>query len=201
MISNLLSDSLILKGKEVTLLSMKVDHLPELLKNSREVSIWRYLSINGMDEQIFVAHYKKAIESREVNNEFIFAIFHNATSSIIGSTRYMDMQSEHNKLEIGWTWINPIFWGTQINAEVKYLLLCFAFEKLNAIRVQFKTNEENIRSQRAIEKLGATKEGLLRNWRTRKDGSIHHVYFYSIIKEEWNIIKINLQKTLNYPLS
>ncbi len=188
---------MILEGKHVRLIPLEEKDIPELIKNSREEIIWKPLSINGMDEQILIAHYLEAIEATKKGEEYAFVIEHKETKEIIGSTRYLDIQTQHKKLEIGWTWIQTKYWGTKINPECKYLLLKHAFEELKCIRVQLKTNEENIRSQKAMEKIGAKREGILRKWRTRYNGTVHNVHFFSIIDEEWPEVKRNLEKLLN----
>ena len=96
-------------------------------------------------------------------------------------------------LEIGSTWLAPEFRRTRINTECKYLLLRHAFETLGAIRVQFKTDSRNETSQRAIERLGAQKEGVLRNHMIMSDGYYRHSVYYSIIDSEWPTIKTRLE--------
>ena len=92
--------------------------------------------------------------------QFPFIIFHKLENRIIGSTRFLDIQEKHLKLEIGWTWLDPNYWGTAINLECKLLLLTFCFETLKTTRVQFKTDENNLRSRKAIEKIGGQFEGI-----------------------------------------
>jgi RimJ/RimL family protein N-acetyltransferase len=96
-------------------------------------------------------------------------------------------------LEIGWTWLTPSAQRTGINTECKYLLLRHAFEQLHAIRVQLNTHYLNIQSQRAIERLGAVKEGILRNNRIMPDGSYRHSVYYSVIEDEWPQVKAGLE--------
>ncbi|WP_307545550.1 GNAT family N-acetyltransferase [Paenibacillus sp. V4I5] len=99
-------------------------------------------------------------------------------------------------IEIGWTWLSPDFWRTSVNTECKYLLLKYCFEELKVIRVQFSVSGQNLRSQRAVERIGAKKEGVFRNHRIKSDGSIHDNVFYSIIDSEWPNVKENLHYLL-----
>jgi RimJ/RimL family protein N-acetyltransferase len=126
--------------------------------------------------------------------------FHFVTTSqsgeILGSTRIWEWERTHKRAEIGFTWINPKWFGTNINAEAKLLLLDYAFNTLKLNRVQFRADERNLRSQRAIEKLGATKEALLRNFKFRRDGSTGNVVLYSIISSEWPSLSLKLRKNL-----
>ena len=122
-----------------------------------------------------------------------FAIIDQATERVIGSTRYHDFSAHNRGIEIGWTWLASDVQRTGVNTECKYLLLQYAFEVLEVIRVQFKTHHLNIRSQNAIERIGATREGVLRNHVIMPDGSYRHSVYFSIIDSEWPQIKVNLE--------
>ena len=102
---------------------------------------------------------------------------------------FLDIAAAHKRLEIGATWVQPCFWNTNVNTICKYLLLQYCFEARELNRVQIKTGHENYRSQKAIERLGATKEGYLRNHMVQRNGKIRHTVIYSIIKEDWPAIK------------
>ncbi len=138
---------------------------------------------------------EKALEGKESKKEFPFVVLsHN--EQIIGSTRFLDISNTNKSLEIGWTWYSPAVWGTNTNTECKYLLLKHCFETMNLIRIQFKTDEQNIRSQKAIEKLGAVKEGILRNHMVRANGTYRNSVYYSIIDSEWRAVKTRLEDIL-----
>ncbi len=111
----------------------------------------------------------------------------------MGETRYLTIEPTNRGLEIGWTWLSPEIQRTGVNTECKYLLMRHAFEQLGAIRVQLKTHHNNIRSQRAIERLGAVKEGVLRNHMIMPDGSYRHSVYYSVIESEWPSVKSRLE--------
>lgn len=112
---------------------------------------------------------------------------------VAGSTRLMDISRQHRGMEMGWTWLQPYLWGTGFNEECKFLLLNHAFEELKAVRIYLKTDENNLRSRKAIQKIGATFEGVLRNHMIRDDGSYRHSAVYSIIEEEWPTVKEKLK--------
>lgn len=139
---------------------------------------------------------EEALLQKEKGYEFPFVIILAGTKEIVGTTRLMNISKENKNLEIGWTWLTPEVWGTKVNIECKYLLLKLCFESLDLYRVQFKTDERNVRSQRAIEKIGGKKEGVLRNHMIRKDGSLRNSVFYSIINGEWSSIKKQLENLL-----
>jgi RimJ/RimL family protein N-acetyltransferase len=111
---------------------------------------------------------------------------------VIGATRYLDIRSEHRGLEIGGTWYAVEHQRTGVNTECKYLLLRHAFEVLGCIRVQLKTDSLNERSQRAIERLGAVHEGVLRSHMIMPDGRRRDSVYYSILDSEWPRIKERL---------
>lgn len=114
----------------------------------------------------------------------------------VGMTGYLEIRPHHRGLEIGRTWIAKFHQGTRVNPESKYLLLRHAFEDLGAARVQFKTDVHNLHSQRAIEKLGAKREGVLRRYQARSNGFIRDTMMFSIIDEEWPEVKAGLESRL-----
>jgi RimJ/RimL family protein N-acetyltransferase len=126
-----------------------------------------------------------------------FTVFYKATGKAIGATRFMEIRREHRGLEIGGTWYAPAYQRTRVNTECKYLMLKHAFEVLRCIRVQFKTDLRNERSQRAIERLGAQKEGVFRNHMLTPAGHIRSSVYYSIIDSEWPEIKTRLEALLS----
>jgi RimJ/RimL family protein N-acetyltransferase len=127
-----------------------------------------------------------------------FAILERATGRIAGATAFLDIRPEHRGLEIGFTWIAEPWQGTAVNPESKYLLLRHAFDDQQAVRVQLKTDLRNVHSQRAIEKLGAVREGVLRKHMIRPDGYVRDTVMYSIIAEEWPGVRKGLEERLGY---
>jgi RimJ/RimL family protein N-acetyltransferase len=126
-----------------------------------------------------------------------FVAVHLESGRVAGATRYLNIMPNDRGLEIGGTWYGPEFQRTAVNTECKYLLLSHAFETLACIRVQLKTDLRNERSQRAIERLGAVKEGVLRNHMILPDGRIRHSVFYSILDTEWPDVKKRLEEMLS----
>lgn len=130
--------------------------------------------------------------ARVPGTEVPFAILRRADGRPVGSTRYMDIQRPNRGLEIGWTWLGPDARRTPVNTECKRLLLGHAFDDLGAVRVQLKTDGDNVRSQRAIERLGARREGVLRRHRRRWDGSWRDTVYYSVLDDEWPAVRARL---------
>ena len=186
-----------LTGTLVILEPLDVGHGEALYEAAQDQSIWAYMPSNPSDSlrdmQVLI---EESLRAQDAGRELSFVIRMKATGRVIGSTRYLDIQRQDRGLEIGWTWLIPAVQRTGVNTECKYLLLRHAFETLGAIRVQFKTDSRNLRSQRAIERIGAQREGILRNHRILPDGYIRHSVYYSIIDSEWPVIKANLEEKM-----
>jgi RimJ/RimL family protein N-acetyltransferase len=142
-----------------------------------------------------------ALQVAARGDEVPFAIIERASNTAIGSTRYMDIQRENRGLEIGWTWLARPYWRTAINTECKYLLLRHAFEHVGAIRVQLKTDLRNERSQQAIARLGAVREGVLREHRIMHGGYRRSSVYFSLLEREWPAAKARLEGFLARPVS
>tara|TARA_R110001583_G_scaffold38455_1_gene124279 strand:+ start:9078 stop:9662 length:585 start_codon:yes stop_codon:yes gene_type:complete len=139
------------------------------------------------------------IDSEEMvaqGQQVVFAIIDNQSGALVGSTRYCAINRADRSLEIGFTFITPRYQRTYINTHAKYCLLTHAFESLNAIRVQFKTHENNQSSRQAISRIGASFEGILRNQKILPDGSFRNSAFFSIISNEWADVKQLLSQKL-----
>jgi N-acetyltransferase len=132
----------------------------------------------------------------EKGTDLPFVAIHLSSGRVAGATRYLNIMAQDRGLEIGGTWYGPEFQRTVVNTECKYLLLSHAFETLGCIRVQLKTDLRNERSQKAIERIGAVKEGVLRNHMILPDGRYRHSVYYSILDTEWPGVKKNLIEML-----
>jgi RimJ/RimL family protein N-acetyltransferase len=132
-----------------------------------------------------------------VRPEFVaWATVDLASGRAIGSTRFGDIEPEHGRVEIGWTWIAPSHQRTAVNTEAKLLQLTYAFDELGATRVALKTDARNERSQRAIERIGGVREGVLRRHHRLPDGFIRDTVYYSILSDEWPEVRERLRARL-----
>ncbi len=187
----------VLTGQFVRLEPLTEDHAAGLAAVGMDDTIWEYLPYGSMHNEEDIRHWIDTLLGRRANGtDLPFVVIHKASGRVAGTTRYMEIRPEHNGLEIGGTWYGAEFRRTQVNTECKYLLLRQAFEKLGCIRVQLKTDARNERSQRAIERLGAVKEGMLRNHMILPDGYVRHSIYYSIINSEWPQVKSRLEQML-----
>lgn len=189
-----------LTGNIVSLISLEKKHFAELEILAQDQRIWEFYIADFSNPINFRKAYEEAIQERDNGTQFPFVIL-NRENKLLGSTRFLDLQPENMKLEIGWTWLHPDYWKTPVNLESKILLLTFCFEKLSAVRVQFKTDERNIRSRKAIEKIGGVYEGVFRNDMLRQNGSKRNSAYYSIIDEDWIELKSKLINELNNKIS
>lgn len=187
----------ILKGHKVDLIPLTKHHFNELLSLTNDQRNWELIPVDMNTNEKVLNRFNEALIEKEKGSQFPFVIFNKNDNKIIGSTRLMDIQPQHRKLEIGWTWMHPDYWGTANNTECKYLLLKFCFENLGAIRVYLKTDEINIRSQKAIEKIGGKFEGLFRSDYIRENGTMRNTCYYSILNSEWRDSSGKLIQILN----
>jgi len=189
---NWITEPPILSGKHVELIPLDEAHLEQLEQLAQDQRIWEFIAVDMSTPEKRLATFKNAFLEQEKGTQVPFVILHKSSNQLIGSTRLMEIHAKHQKLEIGWTWLHPDYWATVINLECKLLLLTYAFEKLKTIRVQLKTDENNIRSQTAIRKIGAQVEGILRNDQIRDNGTKRNTVYFSILDSEWERAKINL---------
>ncbi|MEK5230479.1 GNAT family protein [Lysinibacillus sp. FSL K6-0232] len=183
-----------LENDIVKLKPLELNDSEGLLTAGSYPEIWSYMPIAIEKREDVDNFVENALIAKQQQKEFPFVIVDKQSGDIVGSTRFMDIDKKHQRLEIGYTWLTPAYWRTAINTNCKYLLLQYCFEQLHLQRVQIKTDHNNRRSQQAIERIGAIKEGVLRNHMVRKDGTTRHTVMYSVTKEEWPQIKQHLQK-------
>lgn len=175
----------ILEGKWVRLEPLSERYAEGLLRAAQDERIWTYMSMFISTAEDVAQFLRQAEDAYRMETELPFAILLKETGQVVGSTRYMAIQKKHRGLEIGWTWLHPSVWRTSVNTECKWLLLRHAFEELGCIRVQLKTDERNTNSQRAIERIGGVREGILRNHMITKEGRYRNTVMFSIIDSEW----------------
>lgn len=180
-------------GDAVLLRPMTKDDVAGIYASCQDERIWTHMSQTLQTKEDVQAYIEQTLVNREAGTEYPFVIILRATNEIIGSTRFFDIATAHKSLELGHTWLHPSVWRTNVNTECKYLLLAYCFEQLQYQRVQIKTGHENIQSQKAIERIGATKEGILRNHMIRPNGEVRHTVMYSVVQEEWFEVKRHIE--------
>lgn len=185
-----------LKGKNVQLLPLRAEHLSGLQEAVSDGELWKlwYTFIPTPDKM--EAWIRKAREEEDARVSLPFVV-QSKEGKILGSTRYMNIEKDARRLEIGTTWYAKSVQRTPVNTECKLLLLQHAFETLNCIAVEFRTNYFNFPSRKAIERLGAKLDGILRNHRWNSNGTLRDTAVYSILQSEWPTVKNNLRFKLD----
>jgi N-acetyltransferase len=187
----------ILEGKYVRLEPMTAAHIPALAEIGVGQNFWDFMLYGNMTTTEDMHNWVQDILFRaEKKTDLPFVAIQLASGRVAGATRYLNIMPKDRGLEIGGTWYGPEFQRTAVNTECKYLLLQHAFETLGCIRVQLKTDQRNERSQKAIERIGAVREGVLRNHMILPDGRYRHSVFYSILDTEWPQVKERFEQML-----
>jgi RimJ/RimL family protein N-acetyltransferase len=184
----------VLEGNIVRLEPLRPEHCAQLLEVAQDARIWDWLPKRLDTEAALRAFIESGMAEEPRGTGFTFAVILRDSGRAVGCTKYSS--PAERGVEIGWTWYAPEVWGTQVNPEAKLLLMKHAFEDWGAIRVFFKTDEQNARSRAAIAKLGAQFEGILRNHKIRRDGSYRNSVYFSVIESEWPQVKAQLQQRL-----
>lgn len=182
-----------LAGRHVRLEPMSLAHLPALTAAGADPEIWKWYSINGATPESMRAFVEDALDSQAKGAAVPFTVFEAASGAIVGSTRFGNVAPAHRRAEIGWTFLNPRQQRSGINTEMKYLMLRHAFETWGLMRVEFKTDSFNDKSRNALERIGATEEGTLRNHMITFTGRVRHSVYYSITNEDWPRVKQRLE--------
>jgi RimJ/RimL family protein N-acetyltransferase len=185
-----------LVGIRARLIPLEKTHIPTLYETGHDGELWKYSALRGrtLEEMSHLVH--TFLEDQRRGDALPFTIIDLADHQMVGSTQLHSLSPEHRHGEIGKTWLSAHTWGTHLNTECKYLLLRHCFETLQMLRVQFRIDGRNVRSQRAVERLGATREGVLRhNW-ILPDGYVRDTVYYSILLEEWPACKQRLDHLL-----
>jgi N-acetyltransferase len=186
-----------LTGRTVRLEPLNLAHAVDLAEAGRDDSIWKYMRYGNVDTSEKMADFiRSLLDLQSHGTDLPFAVILQESGKAIGMTRYMDIQPANRALEIGGTWYDVTYQRTAVNTECKYLLLRHAFEDLECIRVQIKTDLRNERSQRAIERIGALREGVLRDHMILPDGTVRSSVYYSILTQEWPGVKQRLEAML-----
>jgi N-acetyltransferase len=179
------TNELVLENERAKLEPLEERHFDLLWPIAAQKEIWEFTSAKVYSFADFETYFNQALTERKTGLAYPFAIYDKKEKRYAGSTRYGNISFAHKKMEIGWTWYHPELQRTGLNRNCKFLLLRHGFETLDLNRIELKTSLKNLKSQTAIGKIGALKEGILRNHFINDDGTVRHTVFFSIIKEEW----------------
>ena len=186
---NFFAEEHILENSRARLEPLQEHHYALLLPVAMEKDLWQFTSNSISNEADFLRYFNNAIAERKAGISYPFAVYDKQTGQYAGSTRYGTISFAHKKLEIGWTWYHPTAQRTGLNKACKSLLLNFGFNVLQLNRIELKTSTLNLKSQGAMLKIGAVKEGIFRNHMITENGTVRDSVFFSFIKEEWPATK------------
>ena len=185
-----------LEQGNIRLEPLSIEHLQGLITATQDGELWNIRVTSAPHPDQVAAYIEHALQQREQQQRQAFAVINTQTGKVLGTSSYHDIVPYIRRLEIGYTWYAASAQRTHVNTTCKFLLLRHAFEDLGAQLVGFRTDNFNYRSQRAIERLGAKKDGVLRHHQPRKDGTVRDTVMYSIRAGEWAEIKAHLQDLL-----
>ncbi|HYH79528.1 MAG TPA: GNAT family protein [Longimicrobium sp.] len=188
-----------LAGRHVRLVPLTLDHVPALWEVANDDDIWRWTLSQIRSEHDMRRYVQAALDTQAKGGGVPFATTELATGRVIGSTRYHNVDPLHRRVEIGYTWIGRQWQRTPVNTEAKYLMLRYAFESLDCIRVELRTDALNTRSRAAILRIGAKEEGTLRRHLRTDAGRFRDTVYFSILDDEWPEVKQRLEAKLARP--
>ncbi len=184
---------IVLDGGRVRLEPMKRDHLDALLEAGRYDELWRWTSVQATTRDAMSAYVDAALAEMEAGSALPFITIDKASESVVGSTRFGNIDRPNRRVEIGWTWISPPFQRTYVNSDAKYLMLRHAFDVWGCVRVELKTDVLNEKSRAAMLRLGAVEEGILRRHMLTYSGRFRDSIYYSILNDEWPAVRARLE--------
>lgn len=179
----------ILENERVRLEPLTQMHYDKLLPVALQEELWEFTSVTVKNEDDFLKYFNQALSDKKRQDAYPFAIYDKQTNQYAGSTRYGSISFENKRVEIGWTWYHPSLQRSGLNKNCKFLLLSYAFDTLLLNRVELKTSLTNLKSQGAMLKIGAVKEGIMRRHMVNWNGTLRDSVFFSFIREEWQDIR------------
>ncbi|WP_436514865.1 GNAT family N-acetyltransferase [Ekhidna sp. To15] len=183
-----------LADQKVELLPITLDHIKEMRNLSSDSDVWTWYTEDLTDPDALEKWMTQRLDASRKGLQMTYSVRLKETGEIIGATSYGHIDWEEHGIEIGWTWLGKKYIGVGINKHMKYLMLRHAFETMQIERLELRTDENNIRSRKAMEKIGAKHDGTLRNHRSTQGERRRNTVVYSIIKSEWPEIKNSIFK-------
>lgn len=189
------ADSIVLENDRARLQPLAPADRELLWPLAQDPDIWTFMPKAGNERAHWDNYFDQALAAKEDRQRYPFLILDQVSGQPAGTTSYGNFSLYDRRVEIGWSWLGSSFRGTGLNQACKFLLLSFAFEKMDMLRVELKTDQRNARSRAAIMALGAIEEGVLRSHMRMQDGGRRDTVYYSILAEEWpNVRTVLLRK-------
>jgi N-acetyltransferase len=188
-----------LRGASVTLAPLSHDHHDDLIEAVKDGELWKLWYTMIPSPAGMRAEIDRRLGLQEQGTMLPFAVIDSVSARAVGMTTYMNVDAVHHRVEIGSTWYRASVQRSSLNTQCKLLLLAHAFDTLGCIAVEFRTHFFNSQSRRAIERLGAKLDGILRNHQRASDGTLRDTAVYSIIASEWPTVRSHLRWQLQRP--
>src|SRR5688572_19186111 len=182
-----------LEGRRVRLIPMTRDHIGALWIAGNDPGLWQATSGKIESPEDMRLYVETALAEQECGVSLPFSTVEKESGAIVGSSRFGNISREHKRVEVGWTWVTFAWQRTYVNTEAKLLMFAHAIEQWGCNRIELKTNALNVRSRRAMLRLGLKEEGTLRRHMVNPDGTVRDTVYYSVIAEEWPEMKARLQ--------
>lgn len=186
-------EPVVLEGERVRLEPMRRDHLDPLTEAGRYDDLWQWTRAIATTRETMSEYIESALAEADSGIALPFVTIDKPSGSVVGSTRFGNIDPANRRAEIGWTWISPPFQRTYVNSEAKYLMLRHAFDVWDCVRVELKTDVLNEKSRAAMIRMGATEEGVLRRHILTYSGRFRDTIYYSILDHEWPAIRARLE--------
>lgn len=184
-----------LEAAGVRLEPLGPQHRDGLAAAADHAEIWAHMPMPAHGGA-FGAWFEAALATARSGKEAVWAVRTLADGALVGSTRYLAVEPAHRRVEVGHTWYAPSVWATAVNPACKFALFRYGFEGLGLNRIELKTDNRNTRSQAAIAKLGATREGVFRAHMVRRDGSLRDSVYFSVVRTDWPAVRQRLASRL-----
>jgi N-acetyltransferase len=189
-------ETIVLDGNFVRLEPLSGNHLEALCRVGLDEEIWRWSPTDVKTREDMSRYIETALDEQAAGVSLPFATIEKQSKKVVGSTRFGNIDPKNRRAEIGWTWIGRKWQRTFVNTEAKFLMLRYAFEVWKCVRVELKTDVLNEKSRKAVERLGAKQEGVLRKHIITDSGRFRDTVYYSILDDEWRAVKTNLEVKL-----
>jgi RimJ/RimL family protein N-acetyltransferase len=186
-----------LEGARIRLAPLSLAHHARLCEIGLDEQLWRSTTIQLQTSEDMLRYIQTALQNQAEGNTLPFVIIEKGSDKVVGTTRYHGINQAHRRLEIGFTWIAAEWQRTGVNTEAKYLMLKHAFEQYKCVRVEFKADFSNEQSSRALIRIGAKQEGVLRKYMMSGHRGARDLILFSIIDTEWPEVKSNLESRLS----
>jgi RimJ/RimL family protein N-acetyltransferase len=185
-----------IEGLHIRLAPLSLSHHEQLCEVGLEEQLWRLTTIRLQTPQDMLEYIQTALQGQAEGTTLPFVIIEKGSGKVVGTSRYHGINKAHRRVEIGFTWIALEWQRTRVNTEAKYLMLKQAFEEYQSVRVEFRADRSNEQSCRALIRIGAKQEGILRKYVISSDKGVRDLALFSIIDTEWPKVKANLERKL-----